>query len=253
VTPNGTARPAGLGRVPTTVGPDAVTGTAPDEKEHVMNISTTSAPARTDAYATTAPPTSRVTSSGVRRLALGLSTGAAIWAAASYAFGFTPASEIGWKVTDLGGLAFQAGVMCLVQLQLRTRATGTTRKAVAMLKVERVVLGLAMVWSLVHGLVPSARDDLWLAVLDVCWPLSMLGMFVIGVKVALEGRWRGVARVYPLVAESWVVVSVPSLAIFGPAVGDLVGATHLLAGYATLGLLVATRPHLVLPRETAGS
>ena len=57
---------------------------------------------------------------------------------------------------------------------------------------------------------PSARDDLWLAVLDVFWPLSMLGMFVIGVKIAFAGRWTGAARIWPLVAESWAVVSVPA-------------------------------------------
>jgi hypothetical protein len=60
-----------------------------------------------------------------------------------------------------------------------------------MLRVEYVLLALASTWTVLHGLVPSFRDDLWLAVLDVFWPLSMLGMAVIGVKVALAGRWRG--------------------------------------------------------------
>jgi len=216
-----------------------------------MNISTTSAPARTDSYGTTRATVAPITEAGVRKLALGLTAGAATWSAASYVYGFNPSTEAGVMITDLAALAFQLGVLGLVQLQLRTRATGLTRKAVTMLKVERVLLVLAMVWSLVHGLVPAARDDLWLAVLDVTWPLSMLGMFVIGIKIALAGRWRGPARFYPLVAESWAVVTIPVMGALGATAGDLVGATHLLVGYATLGLLVAARPHLVMDQGTA--
>jgi hypothetical protein len=75
--------------------------------------------------------------------------------------------------------------------------------------------------------------------------LSMLGMFVIGVKIAVTGRWRGAARFWPLVAESRAVVSIPAMGISGSDVGDLVGAGHLLVGYVTLGLVIAARPHLV--------
>ena len=72
----------------------------------------------------------------------------------------------------------------------------------------------------------------------------MLGMFVIGIKIALAGRWRGALRWWPLVAESWAVVTVPSAVIFGQSVGDWVGATHLLIGYVVVGLLLARRPEL---------
>jgi hypothetical protein len=209
-----------------------------------MFVSTTAAPARTDVdrLGTAGAGPSEA---AVRNHALGLAAGAGLWSAASFAFGFNPDTELGVKAQDLTGFAFQLGVLSLVTLQLRTRATGLTRKAAAMLKVERVFLALAMLWSLIHGLVPSARDDAWLVALDVFWPLSMLGMFVIGVKIAVTGRWRGAARFWPLVAESWAVVSIPAMGIFGSDVGDLVGAGHLLVGYVTLGLVIAARPHLV--------
>jgi hypothetical protein len=209
-----------------------------------MFVSTTAAPARTDVDRLgTADP--RPSEAAVRNHALGLVAGAGLWSAASFVYGFNPDTELGVKAQDLTGFAFQLGVLSLVTLQLRTRATGPTRMAAAMLKVERVFLALAMLWSLVHGLVPSARDDAWLVALDVFWPLSMLGMFVIGVKIAVTGRWRGAARFWPLVAESWAVVSIPAMGIFGSDVGDLVGAGHLLVGYVTLGLVIAARPHLV--------
>ena len=232
------------------------------------SVTTAPAPARTDLDArpgpstigldpsvtddgseTRAPGIPAVSSSTVRRLAVPLVVGALSWSVSSFALGFNPASSAGTTVQDLTGFAFQVGVMSLVVLQLRTAATGLKRGARIMLRVEQVLLSLAMIWSLVHGLVPSARDEVWLAVLDVFWPLSMLGMFVIAIKIAAAGRWRGLARWWPIVAESWAVVSVPSIGIAGPTVGTYVGASHLLVGYVTLGLILIARPHLVGARD----
>ncbi|GIH62244.1 hypothetical protein [Microbispora siamensis] len=190
----------------------------------------------------------------VRRLALGLSTGALTWSAVSFVYGFDPQAETALKITDLGGLAFQLGAWCLLAIMVRTRATGVSRVARAMLQVERVLLALAMAWSVSHAFLPAARDSLWMGILDAFWPLSMLGMFVIGVKVAISGRWRGAARFWPLVAESWVIVTLPTMAIFGTSVSDVVGAAHLLVGYTTLGLIIAFRPELVRREDlTLGS
>lgn len=184
----------------------------------------------------------------LRRLALGLSTGALTWSAVSFVYGFNPTTNTEVMITDLGGLAAQFGLLSLLAIMIRTGATGVSRVARTMLQVERVLLALAMVWSVVHAFFPAARDTVWLGILDVFWPLSMLGMFVIGVKVAFSGRWRGAARFWPLVAESWVVVTLPTLAIFGTSVSDVVGAAHLLVGYTTLGLIIAFRPDLVRGR-----
>ena len=85
--------------------------------------------------------------------------------------------------------------------------------------------------------------------LDICWPLSMLGMFAIGIKIAFAGRWRGAARGWPLVAESWAVVTVPTFVVLGESVASIVGGVHLLVGYVTLGLILVARPHLVGARD----
>jgi hypothetical protein len=213
-----------------------------------MTLSVSSAPARTDAAPTAGRYATRARTSA-RRHGLVLAAGAATWSAVSLGYGFNPDTELGVKLSDLAGLAFQGGALALVGLQLRTGATGTTRRARGMLRVERVLLALAMVWSVVHAFLPSQRDEAWVGVLDVFWPLSMLGMFVIAVKVAVTGRWRGAARLWPLVAESWVVVTIPALAVLGRSAGDVVGAAHLLVGYTTLGLIIASRPHLVTGRD----
>ena len=218
------------------------------------HVSVSAAPARTDLDARPAPGgdgdgngirPATVTAREVRRLSLPAGAGRPLWSVSSFALGFNPASSLGVTVQDLTGFAFQVGVMCLVVLQLRTAATGLGRGARIMLRVEQVLLSLAMLWSLLHGLVPSIRDAGWLVVLDVFWPLSMLGMFVIAIKIALAGRWRGLARWWPLVAESWAVVSVPTIGIGGATVGQYVGASHLIVGYVALGLLLMARPHLV--------
>lgn len=78
--------------------------------------------------------------------------------------------------------------------------------------------------------------------LDAFWPISMLGMAIIGVRIAVAGRWKGLARVWPAVAESWALVTVPALGALGPAAGQVVGVGHLLIGYVALGLILALRP-----------
>lgn len=209
-----------------------------------MSISTTRAPARTDD-----PTTAPISATAVRRTGWAVAAGATLWSA-TY-FGFSPQTTEPTEMTivSLGGLPAQLALLALVTTQLKTGATGVTRAARAMLRIEMVLLSLATLWTVLHGLVPAFRDDLWMAILDVFWPLSMLGMLVIGVKIAFAGRWQGMARWYPLIAESWVFVTLPAMGIFGVTVGRFVGATHLLVGYAALGVLLALRPQLTGARD----
>ncbi|WP_344172151.1 hypothetical protein [Kribbella lupini] len=187
----------------------------------------------------------------IRRLGLGLTAGTLTWCASIFAFS-TVTEGTPERIGDLTGLAFQLGLFCLLTVQFRTRATGLTRAAVLMLKVEAVILGIAALWSLLHGVLPtSLQDATWLMVLDICWPLSMIGMMVIGIKLAIAGRWRGLLRWWPLVAESWVFVTIPATVVFGDAAARWVGGGHLLIGYATLGVLLALRPDLVVAKEAA--
>lgn len=214
------------------------------------HLTTTPARARTDVPVAGPPEASRPLAPGtVRRLGLGLTAGTLTWAASIFAFS-TMNEGVTARVGDLTGLAFQLGLFALLTVQIRTLATGTSRVSRVMLKVELVLLGLAGVWSLLHGVLPaSLQEHPAMLILDVSWPLSMLGMMIIAIRLAFAGRWRGVLRWWPLVAESFVVVTIPATIIFGDAGARWVGGSHLLIGYATLGLLLALRPHLVLPRD----
>jgi hypothetical protein len=202
---------------------------------------TVTAPAPVSAAATA----SRAgTAAGVRRAGTFVTAGALIWATSMFTVGNNPSDSLGITISDLAALPFQAGLFALVTAQLRTGATGLSRAARGMLRVEYVLLTLASLWTVVHGLFPAARDEVWLAVLDAFWPLSMLGMFVIGVKIAFAGRWKGAARIWPLIAESWAVVTVPTFILIGDPVASWVGGAHLLVGYALLGVILARRPGL---------
>ena len=58
------------------------------------------------------------------------------------------------------------------------------------------------------------------------------------------------SRFWPMVAESWAVVTIPAMGIFGEAAGRYVGALHLLVGYAVLGVLVVSRKTRLTRRTT---
>jgi hypothetical protein len=208
-----------------------------------MSISTTPVPARTD-VAASARAAAGASTRLVRRAGIAVATGAGAWAVANAALGTTPAAGT-WQavVVNLAAVAFQIGLMFLVTVQMRTGAIGTGRLARTLLHIEHVLLGLATVSSLMWALTPGLYDTAIFLVIDIFWPLSMLGMAAIGVRIAIAGHWTGVARFWPMVAESWAPVTVPT-AFLLPAAAQYVGAAHLLIGYVALGVILATRPQL---------
>jgi hypothetical protein len=212
-----------------------------------MSLSTTPATARTDLRA--APPASSATrpttSTRYTRLTgVAVAAGSAAWAAGLLAFGPNP--DPGWSdaVYNLTSLLFQLGLVALVTLQLRTGAIGTGRVARFVLHAEHVLLGLAILSTVTWIFLRQYDDATWFLLLDAFWPLSMLGMAAIGVRIAIAGHWQGAARFWPLVAESWAPVVVPVNALFGSSVGGAAGALHLVVGYVALGLILARRPEL---------
>jgi hypothetical protein len=215
-----------------------------------MSLSTTPAPARTDAAPARPVAAERAATPTrlVRTAGIAVATGSAAWAAGILAFGLNPAPGLTGTLYDLSSLLFQFGLVALVTVQLRTGATGTGRLARFFLHAEHVLLGLAITSTLTWMFFREYENEAWFLALDAFWPLSMLGMAGIGIRIAIAGRWKGLARIWPLGAESWAPVVVPTSVIF-PAFAVGAAAGHLLLGYVVVGLILAFRPELTGARD----
>lgn len=204
-----------------------------------MTLEQTPAPARSDVRrpATSAPVPARP----FFRRGMMLTAGAVAWAATTLAFGTDPTDSTEVAVYAVGSGLFQVGLLCLLSVLWATQALGTGRLARFFLRFEAVLVVLAIGSTTADGTGVSDFDKLGWALLDATWPLSMLGMFLIGIRIAVAGRWRGVSRFWPMVAESWAVVVVPTFNIAGAGVAGVVSAVHLCVGYGVLGQIVARK------------
>ncbi len=206
-----------------------------------MSIIETPPPARSD-VSTRAPreTATRVHRPFARHGAM-LTTGALAWSSTIAVFGLDSEGIGGQYLHNAGAFLFQLGVLALVRVLWRTRAIGGGRLARGVLRVETAALAVAMVSTLSDFFGFTDLDNPVSLAIDLFWPVSMLGMFLIGIRIAVAGRWKGLSRFYPMVAESWAVVTVPTMGIAGPGVARWVGALHLVVGYAVLGRIVARK------------
>ncbi len=171
-----------------------------------------------------------------------LSVGALMWAAAIAVYGPDPAdSAVGAMAFGIGSGAFQIGLLFLLRVLRRTDALGTGKVARTVLVVENVFVSLAIASTVADAVrISDLSQPGWL-LLDAFWPISMIGMFGLAIRIAIAGRWRGVSRFWPLVAESWAVCVIPTMNIFGQHVAGIVAVIHLLIGYCVLGQIVARK------------
>lgn len=141
-------------------------------------------------------------------------------------------------VSGVTALSFQAALIGLLVLGFRTRAMGTGNVARGFYYLQFGLMTGALVSSVLDMLWLAQGSAVW-AVFDVCWPLSMLGMFGIGIRIAIGGRWTGALRWQTLFAQSWLFWAIPLMAV--PAIGQFAPALQLLFGYAVLGVILVRR------------
>lgn len=207
-----------------------------------MTLEQTPPTARSDVRPAPAPTSSAATRPFFAHGTL-LTVGALSWAASMAVIGAatTPETATESVIFGVGSGLFQLGLLALLRVLYRTEALGTGRLARLVLRLEAVLVTLAIGSTLADATQVSDLGQPGWAVLDAFWPFSMLGMFLIGIRIALAGRWRGASRFWPMVAESWAVVTIPAMGIFGATVGGVVAIVHLVVGYAVLGQLVARK------------
>ena len=204
-----------------------------------MTISHSPAPARSDVAASAPTGSSPRHPYAVHGRVL--SGGAVAWAVSMAFFGLNPDTTVGLAVQGLGAALFQVGLLFLLRTLWRTRALGDGRFARGVLRFEAFLVTMAIGSTVVDAVQLSDLSQPGWAVLDAFWPFSMLGMFFIGIRIAVAGRWKGASRFWPMVAESWAVVTIPAMGIFGETVGLVVACLHLLVGYTVLGVLVSRK------------
>jgi hypothetical protein len=205
-----------------------------------MTIEQTPAFARSDIRPTTAG-----TSSPIRpyvRQGYLLTAGAVAWAAAAAGVGSVdPEGRTEEAIYSAGSGLFQLGILALLFVLFRTQAIGTGRLAKFFIRLEACFITLAIGSTFVDGIGVSDLDQTGWLILDMFWPLSMLGMFLIGIRIAIAGRWSGVSRFWPMVAESWALVVIPTMGIAGEGAATVVSCVHLCVGYGVLGQIVARK------------
>ena len=207
-----------------------------------MSLTKTSAPARSDlptGSTNGATATVPVTQRPYFRHGTMLTVGALAWSSMIVVFGLNSDTTAYQYAHNASSFLFQVGVLSLVRVLWRSKAIGVGKVARSVLRIETGALLLAMASTASDFFGLTNLDNPASLALDMFWPISMLGMFLIGVRIAIAGRWKGLSRFYPLVAESWAVVTVPTMGIFGEGVARWVGAAHLVIGYAVLGQVVA--------------
>lgn len=170
-----------------------------------------------------------------------LTVGAVSWALAQAVNGIDPHGATEEAVYSLTSGIFQIGLLCLLRVLWRTQALGEGRLARFCIRLVAGMVVLAIGSTAADGFGVSNLDQAGWLVLDMFWPLSMLGMFLIGIRIAVAGRWHGAARFWPMIAESWAVVCVPTMGIFGEDVATVVSFFHLCLGYGVLGQIVARK------------
>ena len=204
-----------------------------------QSLQTTPTPARSDLAAPAATPARPRPFLVHGRM---LSIGAAMWAAATAFTGVDPSdSPTGLLMFGIGSGAFQIGLYALLRVLWVTRALGDGRLARFFLRLETVLVTLAIASTAVDTFGLSDLSQPGWALLDAFWPFSMIGMFLIGIRIAVAGRWTGASRFWPMVAESWAVVVIPTLGVFGYTAATVVSCVHLLVGYTVLGVLVSRK------------
>ena len=204
-----------------------------------MTIEQTPAPARSDVRRI--PGESTAPTRPFKARGMLLTAGAVAWGLDSLIFGTDPSGSFEEALSSITSGTFQLGLLGLLSVLFATNALGAGRIARSAIRLEVGILVLAIGSTIADGTGVSDLDRVGWILLDLCWPLSMLGMSLIGIRVAVAGRWQGKARFWPLVAESWGPIVVPTFGIFGGAVAGVVSFVHLCVGYGVLGQIVARK------------
>ena len=100
---------------------------------------------------------------------------------------------IGWAASNIG--------------MQRMQAIGTGMAAKIVLWVQLFGILMAMLFGFLEATAILPEDNWFFIFTDMCWPLSMVFMIVVGIMAIRANRWAGWQRFAPLMCAAWLPVA----------------------------------------------
>ncbi|QYC37835.1 hypothetical protein Nocox_01005 [Nonomuraea coxensis DSM 45129] len=164
-----------------------------------------------------------------------LALGAVAWAVGTVVVG--EKIQEGVQTLDtITGMMFVVGVWAFVRHVLADRASGVRAGRFIPMVLLVTLLGAFLLNALSFGYATHDDFPLWLMIMDAFWPLSMFGMLVLGVAIAVTARYQGMMRWLPLAAGLWFPVTMAAQILAGGTASTLVSAAWLTGTYAVIGV-----------------
>lgn len=152
----------------------------------------------------------------------------------------------------IASFVFMFGWICTNLAMQQMQATGTGLWGKVVLWIQLVGLVLAMLFGLIEATNLLPEDNLIFIITDMCWPLSMVYMIVVGIMTIRANRWAGWQRFVPLACAGWLPVAL----IIGMGAGSnpTLETVSMFAGFAwtaiawfLLALVVRSNATLATP------
>lgn len=181
--------------------------------------------------------------STIRLGGIAVALGAIIWSIGWLQAGVRPEGPDGEPINDqleiwAGGI-FILSLLGLLLIMRATSATGAGRLGRWVLSVEIVAVILAIAWNVPYAFDANRESPLLLTILDAFWPLSMVGLILVGILVARARRWPAPARYFPLAASLLIPVDIVLIVVgLDEWTQIIVRATYFAVAYVLVGISV---------------
>jgi hypothetical protein len=172
-----------------------------------------------------------------------IALGAIVWSIGWLQAGPRPLNASGMPINDQFEIwasgVFQLCLIAMLLIMRITRATGTSRAGRWILDAESVAVLLAIAWTIPYLFDANRPSTVILTVLDVFWPLSILGLVAVGFMVMRAKRWPSPVRYLPFVASLIIPVDILlMLSGVGEWTEIVVRSIYLAVTYTVLGVFV---------------
>ncbi len=157
------------------------------------------------------------------------------------------------QVVGTTSFIFMFGWLCSNLAMQQMQAIGTGMWAKIVLRIQMVGVGLAMLFGFLEATQLVSEENLLFVITDLCWPLSMLFMIVVGIMAIRANRWAGWQRFVPLICALWLPASIGvGMATAGNPDLEFVnvyfGFTWTAVTWSLLALIVRSNATLVAPK-----